>query len=331
MGYSRRFLLGILLTSALSARESYDEYLFEGEAPSTPKPWFTGPILTPSGHVIPEGHQNYEPYVYWTQAKAKYDEHWKAQSHPTFDDILFQTTMQFGVLPHAEFDMAPQFVYNKIKDQHMWRVSDLPIAFAVQIIYDEKDNWYPGTKLRFGANVPLGKHDRLNPARIDTDVGGIGSWAPSVGIVLTRLHHITGAQFLSWRLFFSYNFGTPVNVKGLSVYGGAPSIGPIKGTRGTVYLGNIFLFLGGFEYSLSQRWALALDIQYQHNNKNRFSGYTPLNLKPGGPSKELFSLAPAIEYNWSSKLGIIAGPWFTVAGRNTQKFISYVVAVNIYN
>jgi hypothetical protein len=29
-------------------------------------PWFTGPLLTGSGHVIPVGHANYEPYLYWT-------------------------------------------------------------------------------------------------------------------------------------------------------------------------------------------------------------------------------------------------------------------------
>ena len=331
MKHARRILLATLFTLTLTARESFDDYLFQGEPSTAPEPWFTGPILTPSGHVVPEGHQNYEPYIYWSEAKARYNANWKSESHPTFTDILYQVTMQFGVLPNGEFDMVPQFVYNKNQGEHMWRVSDLPLVLAFQLLYDERDSWYPGIKLRFGANLPLGKYDHLNPDRLETDVGGVGTWAPSVGIVLTRLHHITGAQFLSWRLFFSYNFGTPVNVKGLSVFGGVPTVQGIKGTQGTVHPGNVFLFLGGFEYSLTQRWALALDIQYQHNNKTRFSGYSPLNIKPGGPSKELFALAPAIEYNWSSKLGIIAGPWFTVTGRNTQNFISYVVAVNIYN
>ena len=324
-------LLAILLTTSISARESFDEYLFAEEPKTTPEPWLTGPLLSPSGHVVPHGHQNYEPYVYWTQIKGSYDDHWKPHSSSTFNNVLYQLTMQMGVLPDTEFDIAPQFSYNATKGEHTWRVSDLPITLAFQLLYDKMDNWSPGIKLRFGANVPLGKYDHLNPDRLLTDAGGIGTWYPSVGVVFTRLHHITGEQFFSWRAFFDYSIGTPVNVKGLSFYGGAPSINGIKGTRGTVYPGNVFVFLAGFEYSLTQNWALALDVQYQHTQKRRFSGHSPAGTKPTFPSREFFALAPALEYNWSSNVGLIAGPWFTVAGRNALDFISYVVAINVYN
>ncbi|MGH2612115.1 MAG: hypothetical protein ACRDFB_03585 [Rhabdochlamydiaceae bacterium] len=331
MNYWLAGLLGITFTaSSILARESYDEFLVEGE-PAAQQPWFTGPILTPSGHVVPEKHQNYEPYVYWTQAKDNYNAHWSPQNTKIFNNILYQMTMQFGVLPNTEFDAAPQFVYNAMRGQHMWRVSDTPLTLAFQILHDHTDNWYPAIKLRFAANLPLGKYDHLKAARLVTDVGGIGTWYPSVGVVLTRLYHITGIQYLSYRLFINYSMGTSTNVKGLSVYGGAPSTTGVKGTLGTLYPGNIFLVLGGLEYSLSQNWGLALDLQYQHTNKQRFSGYSPLSTKPIAPSKELFALAPAIEYNWSANVGIIAGPWFTVAGRNTGKFISYVIALNVYN
>lgn len=332
MRYRVAALLGITLTTSLFARESFDQYMFteEGGVPTKEQPWFTGPILTPSGHVVPQNHQNYEPYVYWTRANGSYDPHWKHLSAPIFNNVLYQMTMQFGVLPSTEFDAAPQFVYNKTQGQHMWRVSDLPLTLAFQLLYDQINTWYPGIKLRFAANAPLGKYDHLKPARLGTDIGGIGTWYPSVGIVLTHLYHITGIQYLSYRLFLNYSIGTPISVKGLSAFGGAPSIAGIKGTRGTVYPGNVFLVLAGLEYSLSQNWCLALDIQYQHTNKNRFSGYSPFGKKPIAPSKEFFALAPGIEYNWSSNFGVIAGPWFTVAGRNSQNFISYVIAFNCY-
>jgi hypothetical protein len=318
-----------LIMSSLYGREpSFDSYLFNA---NQPQPWFTGPLLTPSGHVVPEKHVNFEPYIYWTQAKGTYGPNWKSHSHPTFDNVLFQGSIQIGVLSATEFDLNPQFIYNHTQGQHMWRVSDIPISLAFQLLYDQTDSWYPGIKLKFGANVPLGKYDHLDPLRLETDNGGIGTWIPNVGVTLTRLHHIAGAQYLSWRFSINYGVGTPVSVNGLSVFGGSSSLPGIPGTRGTVYPGNQFLVLGGLEYSLSQNWVLALDLQYQHNNKNRFSGYSPLGTKPTRPSRELFALAPAIEYNWSDNLGIIAGPWFSVAGRNTQKFISYVVAINVYN
>ena len=72
------------------------------------------------------------------------------------------------------------------------------------------------------------------------------------------------------------------------------------------------------------------DFQYQHSNKNRFSG------KKGGsapiaPSSEQISMAPALEYNFNANVGIIGGAWFSVAGRNSTQFISWVLALNIYN
>jgi hypothetical protein len=41
-----------------------------------------------------------------------------------------------------------------------------------------------------------------------------------------------------------------------------------------------------------------------------------------------FSLAPALEYNWSENAGVIAGVAFTVAGRNTSATVMPVMAVN---
>lgn len=325
--------LGLLFVTTLCyARESFNEHIFK--EPPKPKPeegpWFTGPLLTPSSHVVPCGHQNYEPYIYWTQIQGIYDSNWKFQSRPMFTNVLFQGAMQFGVLPSTEFDIAPQFDYNQTQNRRMWRASDLPLTLAFQLLDEKEGEWYPAIKLRFGANTPLGKYDRLSPTRLGTDVGGSGTWYPGVGLVFGKLFHFKDVHYLSMRLFLTYNFGTPVNVRGLSVYGGAPSSPGVKGTRGTVYPGNIFLFLNGYEYSLTQNWGLALDIQYQHTDTSRFSGFSPPGTRPILPSQELFALAPAVEYNWNENIGVIVGPWFTVAGRNTGKFVSYVGALNIY-
>jgi hypothetical protein len=50
----------------------------------------------------------------------------------------------------------------------------------------------------------------------------------------------------------------------------------------------------------------------------------------GGPSSSQYSLAPAIEYNWSQNIGLIGGVWFTVAGQNISQFNSIVIALNYY-
>jgi hypothetical protein len=288
-------------------------------------PWLTGPLLAPSGHVVPQNHVNYEPYLYWTDTCDKYDKHWYAHSLPHKNsNLLVQATFQIGILPGTEFDLAPQYNYNNTQGIHDWVVGDLPITLAFQILKDKKGSWMPAVKLRFAANLPIGNYQRLSPDKFGTDAGGSGNWNPGIGLVATRLFHIYNLHYLAWRFFLNYNISTPVHVHGLNTYGGTPT------TNGTVYPGNTFLTFCSFEYTLSLNWALAVDFQYQHNNKTRFSGKSggaPLT----GPSAELFAVAPAIEYNWNANIGVIFGPYFPVAGRNIGEFMTWIFALNIYH
>ncbi len=287
-------------------------------------PWLTGPLLCPSGHVIPLGHQNYEPYVYFAQNRGHYDSHWAPHSTPHFHSALIQPLIQLGVLPLTEFDLAPQFQFNENQGQNEWRVSDLPIVLGIQVLSEKTTGWQPAIKLRLGLNLPLGKYDRLKAHKKGTDSAGSGAWTPGAGLVITKLFHFSGVHFLAARSFINYNFTVPVSVHGLSSYGGAPT------TQGTVYTGGVFTGIAGFEYTLSQNWALALDIAYNHNWKTRFSGHSG-GLAPSSPSSDSLSLAPAIEYNFNEQIGVIAGPWMSVAGRNSTQFVQWVFAINIYN
>ncbi|HEX2583220.1 MAG TPA: transporter, partial [Chlamydiales bacterium] len=115
-----------------------------------------------------------------------------------------------------------------------------------------------------------------------------------------------------------YAISSLVYVRGANAYGGDSS------TNGLVRPGNAVQLIVSFEYTLTQNWALALDTYYQHLNRSTFSGNSD-GKKVGAPSSEQFSLAPAIEYNFSKKLGIIGGVWFSVASRNTPQFISGVL------
>jgi hypothetical protein len=297
-------------------------------------PWLTGPLITPSGHVIPFGHVNYEPYIYWRTQSGSYDNHWHYhKATPPSRHVLTQGSFQIGLLPSTELDLSPQFIYKNRGGQHMWRIADFPFALAFQILQDSKDTWWPAIKLHLGATAPIGKYDRLNPKKLGTDSGGDGYWDPRLGFITIKTYHLGGYHYFAWRMAFIYMFTVPVPVHGLSSWGGAASSPGVKGTRGTVYPGCLFSALQGFEYSITHNWALALDIEYRHTNRNRFSGYSPKGTKPVNSSAEIFYLAPAIEYNFNANIGIIAGPYFSVAGRNSNRtpaFLTWVFAVNVY-
>jgi hypothetical protein len=292
-------------------------------------PWFTGPLLAPSGHVIPVGHANIEPYLFVNVATGAYDKKWKAHSAKhNFYNINTEIPIQIGILPRVDFTFTPQFSYNHTSGASHWAYNDMPIGFDVQLYYDTPGVWVPAMKLAFKASVPFGKYQKLDPHDKGTDIGGSGSWQPSVGLVFSNLLHISGVHFLASRLALFYTVPNSVHVKNLNAYGGG------HGTYGTVYPGPSFSADFAFEYTLARHWAFSFDALYEHFNHTRFKGRkgktdgVPNAI--GAPSAERFSLAPALEYNFNGNYGIIAGVWFSVAGRNRAEFINGVIALNIY-
>ncbi len=294
-----------------------------------PSPWFTGPLLTPSGHVIPNGHYNLEPYEFATVNQGVYDSHWNSDSTPNFYDINTQALLQFGLPCNFDVFATPSWSWHNTEGASQWVLNDLPVGFDYQLCFYQRERWWPATKLSFQLNLPIGKYQKLHPRLQGTDIGGSGNFAPALSVVMSHLFWCGGHVFFSPRLSVQYTVPTPVHVKNYNAYGGG------HGTRGTAFPGQSLQVLFGFEVSLTQRWVLAGDVQYLHLNKTRFKGRKgSTNGVPntvGAPSSESFSLAPALEYNWSNNYGIIAGAWFSVAGRNFVDFTSGVIAVNIYH
>jgi hypothetical protein len=260
---------------------------------------------------------------------GKYDKHWNGHSKPTFTQALIQPTGQWGILPRVEFDTALNIMWNHTEGQSKWCMGDIPIVFGIQLLYDKPRKWWPAIKLKIEGFLPIGKYQRLDPEKKGTDQSGTGSWFPGTALVASKLFHFGGVSYLATRYYLAYFMPTPVHVKGINTYGGAPH------THGQAYPGNMLVSIIGMEYTLTQKWVLANDIQYVHINKTRFRGRhgktaSGDRAKIGGPSQEQFSIAPAIEYNWNDSIGAIGGAWFTFAGRNSIEFLSWVFAVNIY-
>ncbi len=289
----------------------------------TAAPWFTGPLLTSSAVVVPQGHQNYEPYIYWTQYSANYDSEWKRHHKPLFTSITAQLVCQYGIAPRLEFDFYPQFYFNHTEGKSAYRVGDLPFLFCIQLIEDDKQSYAPAMRLTLGATLPIGKYQRLNPKLLGVDSAGAGSYSPTIGLNLGKLYPLSGIHYLNVRFALNDTPTTPTKVHGFNDYGGG------VGTCGWVYPGNSFTASLGLELSLAQAWAFALDVQFNYQNKTRFSGVDPSGTMKS-PSSASYALAPALEYNFNQNIGLIGGTWFTVAGRNTSQFFNWVLALNVY-
>ncbi|MES2272580.1 MAG: hypothetical protein V4487_00110 [Chlamydiota bacterium] len=298
-----------------------------------PVPWFTGPIFASSGIPVPENHYNIEPYLFATANTAIYREDWKARKIETLWNINSQTLLTVGINSWLDFQITPSFFYNFRKRASSWALGDLPVQFDIQLYKNHpvnySTNWLTAVKLILKEIFPLGKYRNFSPEKMLTEEGGLGSFQTAVALVWGNLIHIQGIHFMTARLSFQYTVPSPVHVKGFNSFGGG------HGTNGRIYPGQNFQFDLGLEYNLSQQWALAIDVIGTLESRVRFKGKPGIDLQ-GRPARggygasAQYSLAPAIEYNWSGNLGVIGGVWFTVAGRNAYKFCSAVFALNYY-
>lgn len=305
-----------------SLEEKFDEPPKQGEVQA---PWLTGPLIAQSGFTIAPGHYNIETYLSTTPEPARYNAHWKAISQNTFWENVSLTQLEVGISKQLDFQINPTFHYNYCNGAAKWGWGDMLVGLDIQL-YSHTPRvtaWNTGLKFTLYETIPLGKYENLDPKKLGTDVGGGGSWQTGFALIWGNLFYLGRSHFLTARFEFLYTLPAPVHVKNLNTYGGG------AGTRGTVYPAQNFFGDIGLELTLTRNWALALDIIGSWDTKTRFSGQTPL--PNTAPPATQFSLAPAIEYNWSASLGMIAGPWFTVAGRNAVQFISCNFALNYYH
>jgi len=322
----RLFLVFLILPLILVAR---GKVIYQQVHPNIEPPWLTGPLLAPAAQVVPIGSCNIEPYYFGTAYTGVYNSDWDVDSLPTFWSNTLQIITQIGIAKWMDFQFSPTFFWNYTQHQASWALGDLPIGLDIQLFSSPLGAKLPSVKLALREIIPIGKYRKLNPKKLLTDAGGEGSWMTSFGIVIGHAHHISSVYYFNYRVALSYNLPAPVHLKGLSLFGGGFD------TDARMFPAQNFLADIGIEVTLAQTWAFALDILGEWDGKQHFTGKqgtlangAPASLSEGSAAQ--FSLAPAIEYNWSAQLGVIAGAWFTVAGRNATDFINGVFAANYY-
>jgi predicted glycosyl hydrolase (DUF1957 family) len=134
------------------------------------------------------------------------------------------------------------------------------------------------------------------------------------------------------RLNVSQSISSGVSVKGVSVYGTDAEFHGHAKPGGTSFVD------ASWEYSLTRSWVLALDATYRYQNSTRVTGLdAPASTGMQNSAKIWFEtgynqaigFAPAIEYSWSSKVGVLLGARVIPIGRNTAATITPAIAINI--
>lgn len=274
---------------------------------------------------MPAGHWLIQPYVFVTNTNGIYDKDWKFRRDRTFTTINPQFFTLIGLINGVDLQINPQWIWNSKRNAKSNHFADLPVGLNFQLVKKDDFKWFPAIKIGVKEIFPTGRYNNLDPNKLGTDVSGIGSYGSQATLVAFKEFHLYEQHYLTTKLSFIYTVFSDVKVNGFNAFGGGFK------TRGTVSPGNVFSFLASFEYTFTRQWVFACDFEYDHKNRTKFlgsPGFTDLDVPAsvGGPSSELFSIAPALEWNYNESFGIIGGVWFTAAGRNAPHFTSGVLS-----
>ncbi|MBM4139485.1 MAG: hypothetical protein FJ244_08475 [Nitrospira sp.] len=298
---------------------------FEIDPHESPDPWFTGTLLSTRGRTLDPGRVVVQPYVAYTHYGGLYNDNWRLQSATVSRTIIQQTFFIYGVTDRIDIGIAPQWLENSSSRDSISGVGDLPLHLGFQVLRGDDNSWLPYVLFWVQEIFPTGRYNDLGPSTADLGGTGGGSFGTTLGVAVQKTLRLRGDHVLRYRLNASYGFSSPVAVRGFNTYGGGSN------TAGRVEPGSVTTVIIAGEYPLTRQVVLALDIGFQTINATRFSGTTGVDVH-GEPAligkgyRNLVSIAPAVEYHFTQHIGLIAGPWFSLSGKNTAEFFGAVAA-----
>jgi hypothetical protein len=292
--------------------------------------WWTGPILAAGAAALPKGHVLFEPYFFDVDTYARFDSSGNKRDIVDRHYVGSQSYLLYGLVDNFTVGLIPRFGFNRLssgRDSSGVRVGDLTLQAQYQLTRFQPGSWIPTTSLVLQETLPIAKYDRLG----DRPSNGLGSGAYATTVELHSQSYfwMPSGRILRTRLNLSYTKSNSANLRDVSVYG-TPD-----GFRGDAEPGDSYSVTAACEYSVTQQWVLAMDAFYQHDDNTRVRGgvadgqgaRTPFDADSG--SGHQIGVAPAIEYNWSPRAGVIAGFRWIFAGESASASFTPVIAINL--
>jgi hypothetical protein len=294
------------------------------EAKKMFNPWYAGPLLTPSAHIIGPQLYNIQPYAFFTNDYAVYDSHGHSHDIPHRHQISVPLYLQYGIVNRLEALLLVKGIHNRQGGHSATNWGDTAFALGFAILKEAP--YQPAIAVYLKETFPTGRYQKLNRKKDGVDGMGAGSYQTTLSLDFSKVIWWWTKHPMATRLSLNYTLAAPVHVRGFNTYGG------VRKTHGTIGVVNTFEGDFGYEFSFTQRWVVALDVVYTYSSKSKFSGHrgrdaAGAHALVGGPFNDQLSLAPALEYNPNANLGFLAGVWFPVWGRNSTKFFSEIISL----
>lgn len=253
--------------------------------------WWTGPMLAAGAGSLPRGRWLVEPYLFDVKSKG-------SDSFGSLTYVLYGVSdrITVGAIPtffHAQVDGAP--------NSSGLRLGDLQVQAQYELTKFRKGQWVPTSSVVVQQTLPTGDYDRLDGRGAD-GFGG-GAYATTVGYYTQTYWWAPNGRIARFRLNTAATLSRATNVRDDSVYG-TPA-----GFRGRAKPGASWLVNGAVEYSVTSNWVVALDMVYRHDEPTEVSGVGRAGelIRYDTGVHDSFAVAPAVEYNFSPTVGVLAG------------------------
>jgi len=286
-----------------ASAESYSERL--GDAMKDAR--WTGPLLASNAETLPHGHFYTEPYFF--------DGISGGDHHPGTSGFY-----QYGLTDDWTVGMQPFFSLGTQRYNRDIAIGDFKLLSQIRVSHFTARHRVPSVALVTNLVIPTGKDDHLSALKSGH---GSGSFAPEVGINAQYYFLLGNGRLLRARINVLHDFPLRTDVSGRSVYG------TDAGFHGHARPGAKTTMILGAEYSLTNEWVLAFDVEGDHWGKTRVTGREADGgaIDRTSPASWDVGFAPAVEYNWSARAGAIFGVWIVPKGHNTQSSVTPAIAI----
>jgi opacity protein-like surface antigen len=269
---------------------------------------WTGPLLASNAETLPQGHVYTEPYFFDVISGGRHN--------PGSSGFY-----QYGLRDNWTIGVQPFFSIGTRRYNRDAAIGDFKLLSQVRLSHFTAEHRAPSVALVTNLVIPTGKYDGLRALKSGH---GSGAFAPEIGINVQQYFLLANGRLLRARINVLRDFPLRTGVTGRSVYG------TDAGFRGHAKPGSKTTMILGAEYSLTNEWVLAFDIERDQWGKTHVAGrdtQTGTLIRETTARSWNIGLAPAIEYNWSPRSGAILGVWIVPRGHNTQSSVTPAIAI----
>jgi hypothetical protein len=291
---------------------------------------FTGPLLTPNPMTLPAGTLLAEPYLMYYSSGDAYNN--QGQRYTKVTSIRQWQTLvpvYYGVTDRLQLQISGGGAHSMSGGSHTtgFGATDTTVGAQYLLLAPAKDGNGPALSVNYQHRFPTGAYDQLDENPLNAT--GDGASVDTFSFRAQQYVWLSNGRPLRFRAVVSYSLPPDnVRVNGVSVYGTPQDF------HGQERLGGALGISTSVEYSIDSHWVLATDLTYNRTSPGQLTGVVgtgsnALVFARRDAVQSVYSLAPAIEYNFNDRFGLIGGVQFSFAGRNNDAFVTPMTAFNM--